>query len=622
MKISFASLLERFLTSPDCRETPSAYQILKRGRSNLSENLGVKVFTRIFHYLDEYRFRLILACLCSAVIAGLTAAFAWFVRPFLDGIFVDGNQFLLLLLPIVLLSLTVVKVLAVLAQNYLMAYVSNWVVADIRYQLYLKLVRLPIKFHDANSSGRLVARVMNDAELMGNAIPSVIKNVIQQILTFLALAGVALYQDWKLAMVLVILSPIAFYVISHLGVGLRQLTTRSQELAEDMTFHLKETFSGIRLLKAYNQGDLEGERFLKTNDSYTRVKITTSQWSALLGPVLELIGIVGVAGIITYGGYQVINGESTPGAFYAFLAALFLAYAAIRKIGTANKLIQPSIAAGQRVFDLLDLGNEEILDSGPKTLLPISQSLEFRNVTFQYESSRKPALEGVSLNIRAGEVVAVVGSTGSGKTTLGNLLLRFYDPTEGGVFIDGENIKDVTLLSLRRQIAIVTQETLLFDDTVKHNIAYPHVHARDEDILEAARAAYALEFIERLPNGFDTIVGERGVKLSGGQRQRIAIARAILRNSPLLILDEATSSLDTESERIVQRALASLMKSRTTLVIAHRLSTIQNADRIVVLSRGHLAGVGTHLELLETCGAYQKLYPRGSKEPMVQSVTH
>jgi subfamily B ATP-binding cassette protein MsbA len=314
-----------------------------------------------------------------------------------------------------------------------------------------------------------------------------------------------------------------------------------------------------------------------------------------------------ITAIMVYGGSQVIAGAMTPGAFSSFVAAMMMSYAPIRRIASAQNYVQSSLAAAERVFSVLDLEHEGVRDSAKSTLSPLSRSIEFQRVSFRYEGSHEDALSGISLTIQAGEVVALVGKTGGGKTTLANLLPRFYEPSSGTILIDGQDIRAGTLSSLRRQMAMVSQDTVLFDDTVRNNIAYSRLDATEENILDAARAAYALEFIERLPRGLETWVGENGVKLSGGQRQRLAIARAILRNAPLLILDEATSSLDSESERMVQEGLSNLMKGRTTLVIAHRLSTVQRADRIVVLQRGRIVGQGTHSSLLGQCEVYQRL---------------
>jgi len=580
----------------------------------------VTTFLRILHYLRGYRMRLVAAALCSACVAGLTAAYAWLVRPVLDGIFIEKDQSLFIILPVALLCVALLKGLFAYGQAYLMSYVGNHIVANIRQQLFDQLVRLPLRFHDVNTSGRLVSRVMNDVNQMANAIPNVLKDIFQQGLTFLAMIGVVFYQNWKLATVLIFVLPISGYALVRIGYRLRRLATRGQVFMGDMASALKEAFVGIRIVKAYGREEEEGERFGKSNTSYMRASMKSAQLSALASPLMETIGVSGVAIIIWYGGHLVISGAMTPGAFFSFLTAMFMAYAPVRRLAGANSSIQTAIAAGQRVFEVLKLENEIDEDRGRKPLRPIAQTVEFQNVSFCYEGNSEPALVGVNVKVRFGEVVALVGSSGSGKTTLVSLVLRFYTPTKGVILIDGQDIRDVTLSSLRRQIAIVSQETVLFDETIQTNIAYGRVDASENEVIEAARAAHAWEFIERLPMGLETVVGENGVRLSGGQRQRLAIARAILRDPPLLILDEATSSLDSESERLVQEALANLMKDRTTLVIAHRLSTIQHADRIVVLDRGRVIETGTHSELLRRNGMYKKLYRTQFQELAVESL--
>ncbi|HQU28720.1 MAG TPA: lipid A export permease/ATP-binding protein MsbA, partial [Nitrospirales bacterium] len=548
------------------------------------------------------------AFICSVGVAGLSAVYAMLVQPVLDEIFIARNRELLLLLPLAVLAVALLKGAFAYGQAYLMSYIGHWLVADVRQQLFLHIIRLPIRFHDANSSGRLVARVISDVNEMANAIPSVLKDLFQQGLTFVALLGVAFYHNWKLASVVVFVLPFSGFVLMRVGKRIRKLSNRGQEHIGRMASVLKEAFSGIKIVKAYGQEDSELERFSLTNSAFRLAKVKSSQTSAMASPLLEVIGVCGVSVIIWFGGGQVIEGAMKPGEFFSFLSAMFMAYAPVRKMSGANESVQRALAGAQRVFSVLDLDSEMAKDEGKDTLKPITRTLEFENVTFVYEDAGEPALNHVNLSIHAGEVVAFVGASGSGKTTLVSLVPRFYRPTEGTLKIDGVDIRTVERASLRRQIGIVSQETVLFDDTIRNNIAYGRPNASDEAVVAASQAAFAWEFIERLPNGLDTLIGENGLKLSGGQRQRLAIARAILRDPPILILDEATSALDSESEKLVQQALANLMKGRTTLVIAHRLSTVQHADRIVVMAKGTIQEVGTHVELLQRGGLYTKLY--------------
>jgi len=530
------------------------------------------------------------------------------VKPVLDEIFINKNSALLLALPLALFAVSVLKSLFSYGQNYLMNYVGNQVITDIRQELFGKLIRLPVKYHDANTSGRLVSRVVNDVTLMANAIAGVLKDVFQQGLTFLAMLGVIFYQNWRLGGVSIIVIPLAVVTMMRMGKRLRTLAASGQERMGDMASTLQETLSGIRMVKAYGREEAEAERFKQSNKAFLNTTMKAIQVSSLGSSHMEVIGVVGVAAIIWYGGSLVINGDMTPGAFFSFLTAMFMAFTPIRRLSGSNNTIQQALAAAERVFGVIDLQTEQELDRGQLVMPPITRSVVYQDVTFLYEGQTVPALSDIDLEIRAGEMIALVGSSGSGKTTLANLLPRFYEPTAGRLLIDGVDIQSFTLASLRAQIGIVSQEVVLFDDTVLNNIAFGRQGAAEADMVNAAKLAYAHDFIERLPQGYRTMVGERGVKLSGGERQRLAIARAILRDPPLLILDEATSALDTESERVVQLALSNLMEHRTTLVIAHRLSTIQRADRIVVLNRGTIVEMGTHDELLLHGGHYKRLH--------------
>ena len=563
---------------------------------------------RLVRYLKPYRIRLGAAFACSGLVAAFSGAYAWLVKPVLDEIFINKNESLLLILPLALFTVAVLKSLFNYGQNYLMNYVGNQVITDIRQQLFGKLIRLPVSYHDANTSGRLVARVVSDVTLMANAVAGVLKDIFQQGLTFLAMMGVIFYQNWRLGGLSVIVIPLAVFTMVRMGKRLRALAASGQERMGDMASTLQETLSGIRMVKAYGREESEAARFQRSNRSFLSTTMKAIQVSSLGSSHMEVIGVVGVAVIIWYGGFLVINGSMTPGEFFSFLTAMFMAYAPIRKLSGSNNAIQQALAAAERVFGVLDLKTEQEAEKGQLELPRIAQSVTFDDVTFHYESQSVPALNDINLTIRAGEMVALVGSSGSGKTTLVNLIPRFYEPTAGRILIDGIDTQSYTLRSLRSQIGMVSQDVVLFDDSIRNNIAFGREDATDEDIVQAARLAYAHDFVERLPEGYQTVVGEKGVKLSGGERQRLAIARAILRDPPLLILDEATSALDTESERVVQLALANLMKNRTTVVIAHRLSTIQQADRIMVMARGSIVEEGTHDELLRRGGQYQRLH--------------
>jgi len=568
----------------------------------------MRLYLRLLEYIRPYWVRLVIAAACSGAVAALTGGYAWLVRPALDEIFINKNETWLYLLPVALMAVSVLKGICGYGQSYLMIFVGSRVVTDIRQQLFGHLMRLPIGFHLKNPSSRMLSRVINDVNWIQNAVSGVLKDLFQQSLTFLVLLGVILYQNWRLALFSILVIPLSAYPMVRFGNQLRKIATAGQERTADMSTALQETLTGVRIVKGFTREDAEGRRFAGFNEAYFRTNMKSTQVSSITSPVLEVVGIIGVAGIIWYGGSQVIQGAMTPGTFFSFLTAVFLMYTPIKRLASANNTIQQALAAADRVFTVLDVPTEAARDTGTRGLDGVRSAIELHGVSFRYEGIEAWALTDMSLTVRPGEVLALVGSSGAGKTTLVNLIPRFHDPTAGAILIDGVDLREIRLSALRRQIGIVSQETLLFDDTVGNNIAYGKDEATEEAITDAARAAFAHDFIMKLPNGYDTLIGENGVRLSGGERQRLAIARALLRNPPILILDEATSSLDTESERMVQMALANLMKGRTTFVIAHRLSTVQRADRIAVLAGGRLVEVGRHEELLAKVGVYHRLH--------------
>ena len=543
---------------------------------------------------------------CMLVVGVTTSALAFLVKPALDEIFLKRNADMLKLIPLAVIGIYLVKGTCNYFQTVLMNFIGQRIVADLRAELYRKIQIQSLAFFTKHPTGVLMSRITNDVGYIQGAVSEAVTALLKDSFTLLCLVIVIFYRDWQLAIVAMFVFPLAVYPIAKFGQKMRQIATRAQVTLGSLTSLLQETISGTRIVKAFGMEAHENNRFSVENERLFRLSLKSISINAVSSPFMEFLGGLGISAIIFYGGYQVIHGQSTPGTFFSFLTALIMLYEPVKRLTNVNNTIQQGIAGAERVFSIMDLV-PDIRNRPDAVPLPrISREIEIRNVTFRYEEA--PVLKNINLRIRTGEAVAFVGMSGGGKTTLVNLIPRFYDVTDGMILIDGQDIRNVTIESLRGQIAIVTQQTILFNDTVRNNIAYGDISKTEDQIVEAAKAAHAHDFILRLPKGYETVIGEQGTKLSGGERQRISIARALLKNAPILILDEATSSLDSEAEIEVQDALENLMKGRTTLVIAHRLSTIRNADRIIVLVNGEIREEGTHETLLSRHGEYSRLY--------------
>jgi len=551
--------------------------------------------------------RILFAFLLMGLAAGSTAGRAWLMEPVLDRIFVAREGSLLLLIAGGALALALVKGLADYGEAVLMTRVGQRVIADVQIALFARLLRADLAYFHAHPSGTLISRFTSDAALLRSAAANVLGGIGKDAVTVVFLVGVMFYQDWLLALVSFFVFPLAIRPIVAIGRRIRRVTTNTQAEIGQFTTLLSQTFQGARHVKAYGMEQYEErraagliERLFALIDRGTRTRSRAS-------PMMEALGGTAIAVVILYGGHQVISGVRTPGALFSFITALLLAYQPLKSLANLNASLQEGLAAAQRIFEVLDV-EPTIRDMpGARSLRIGGGEIRFDNVRFGYVPGI-PVIDGLSLIIPACHTVALVGPSGAGKSTMLNLIPRFFDIDSGSIAIDGQNVRGVTIASLRSAIALVSQEVSLFDDTVRANIAYGRFGASAAEIEEAARAAAADAFIRELPQGYDTLVGEHGVRLSGGQRQRIAIARAILKNAPILLLDEATSALDSESERQVQRALNTLIRGRTTLVIAHRLSTIQGADLICVFDRGQIVETGRHPELLARGGLYARLY--------------
>jgi len=549
--------------------------------------------------------KLFLAMLCMLVMAAANSAIPFLIKPVVDDIFINKDIAMLKLIPFAVIIIYFALGSAMYGQEYLMNYVGQNIIRRLRNSLYGKIQDLPLSFFHKEKTGVLISRITNDVNIIRTMVSTAVTGSLRDCFTIIGLTIVIFYRDWKMALFAFIVLPVAFFPIVSLGRRVRKIATGTQESMAEMTSFLHETFAGNKIVKAFGMEEYEKHRFFKETLNLFKLELKTVAAKALSSPIMEFLGGLGIAFVIWYGGYKVISGASSAGTFFSFIGAVLMLYGPVKKLSKLNNALQQGLAATDRIYDILEKESDITEQKNPVTIKSGFHRITFRDVFFKYDDQM--VLKNINLDVRPGEILALVGMSGGGKTSLVNLIPRFYDVSKGAVLIDGTDIRQTSISSLRKQIAIVTQEPILFNDTIRDNIAYGNRNALNEDIERAAKAAYAYDFIRSFPDKFDTKIGELGSRLSGGEKQRICIARALLKDAPILILDEATSSLDTESEMLVQKALANLMKGRTTFVIAHRLSTIGYTNRIVVIIKGKIVEEGKHEELIAIKKEYYKL---------------
>lgn len=565
------------------------------------------IYRRLLVYLRPYWWpHFTVAIVCMLLFSATNGVMPFLIRYIFDDLFTNKNLTALKILPGAIIATFVLRGVVGFGSSYLTEYVGQRIIADLRTALNDHIQHMSLSFFNRTPTGTIVSRVTNDVVLVRAALTDAVASVLKDASSLVILVAVAFYQDWLLSLIAFVAFPASVLPILRLSKRLRSLAKKGQVSMGNLTMLLQETIQGNRVVKAFGMEDYEKQRFDGENDRLFRLYMKGTMIRASTNPMMEVLAAFGIAGVVWYGGYSVINGGRTQGAFLSFLTALFLLYDPFKGLVRTNAMVQQAMGAAERLMELLDTATDVVERPGARPLAGIRDGIRFEGVSFRYD--HELVLRDIDLEIHSGEVVALVGMSGGGKSTIADLIPRFYDVPQGRITIDGVDIRDYTLASVRAHMAIVTQHTFLFNDTVRNNIAYGDIATDMNAIVAAARAANAHEFIMEMPEGYDTAIGELGVKLSGGQRQRLAIARALLKDAPILVLDEATSALDNESERLVQEALETLMRNRTTLVIAHRLSTVRRADRIVVVVRGQIVEQGTHDELLALDAEYRKLY--------------
>ena len=569
--------------------------------------MDLKLYKRLIRNLIPYKRQVILVLVTSVIVGVLSTSPVPLVKEALDKIFVEKDSGMLNIIPLILIVLYIVKGGLRYFQSCLIFRIGWELIAKFRMDIFRHIHKLPYGFFEKDTTGKLMSRAVNDVNAMLMTLARHVKDALQNIVMFLGLLFWVFYLKWDWALIAIFVIPFALVPVSIVGKKLRHLGRRGQEIIADITSTMLESFSGIKIVRAFGLEVIEEKKLDKDNQAFLDNMRKNVKYTELTSPLMEVLGIFGGSAVLWYGGSQVMSGEVTQGTFFAFILGMFMMYDPMRVLFKLYTDVQIALAASERVYSILDEEPEKMRD-GEMDMPGFQHQIEYKNVSFKYPSRETIVLKNINLTVKKSEVLAIVGMSGAGKSTLADLLFKFFIVTEGEILIDGENINILNSHSLRSNIALVTQETFLFNDTILANIQFGRPDATREEVIDAAKAAHVDIFVRNLDDNYNTVIGERGVMLSGGQRQRIAIARAILRNAPILVLDEATSALDSESEKLVQDALHRLMEHRTTFVIAHRLSTIKTADRIIVMEQGEIIGSGTHEELMVDCPQYQKYY--------------